>query len=244
MALQSVKRWGVSLSVVLLGVYCMYVEVFKDMRSGILLMFSGSVLITAILLAFIVYSVQVFKSTEIYLLDPTIRSPLIATLVVSGIGLGIVIYGLFVKFLPSIRRLASLDEYYTPVLILLKIGYYPSMSLIVLGYMIATTAIVYEPEVSSTEFVAQSMLVSWIFIVLSGVFAIIAIAGLIVLCFKLSSKEGVEQYKTAGKLFILSLILLVISALVTYVQVVFHVVVIIAWILLYKALGVSIRKHS
>lgn len=222
----------------------MYVEVFKDMKSGILLVLSGYVTNSLALIALAFYSILVFESLEIDPTHPGLRSPLISTLVVSGVCLGLVFYGLFLKFLPGVERLSGLDTQYTKALKLLKIGYYPSIFLIVLDYMITTVVIVYEPEAPLPDLLVQLMHALWVFYVLSDLFAAIAIAGHVVLCRILGSREGIVQYRTAGKLFILALILMVVSVLIDVVRVLFDVVLVLAWIFLYKALGASIRKHS
>ena len=134
--------------------------------------------------------------------------------VASIIGAVIALIGLYSMFLPGVKKLAELNPVFKTSKDMIRFGYYYGMILLLIGAV--TLLVLGEASIA--------------FLILATILLFIGYIGLIVLSFKLEKVEGESLYMVAGILFIVGIFV--------------DILALVGWILLYIALGSSIRKHS
>lgn len=182
-------------------------EAFREMRSGILLLFIGLLVIVIGALSSLSMLLAIFLNPAVALVGGI--SLIIAVLV----GFIIVLIGAYAKFYPGVQRLASIDPDYKTSATLIKLGWIYG---VILGVIASLMSIIVWFAGLALSIIALVLL-------------ILGFVGLIVLCFKLYKKEGMGLYLAAGILFVLFFI---------------PFCPLVAWILLYIALGESIEKMA
>lgn len=134
--------------------------------------------------------------------------------VASIIGAVIALLGLYSMFLPGVKKLAELNPVFKTSKDMIRFGYYYGMILLLIGAI--TLLVLGEASIA--------------FLILATILLFIGYIGLIVLSFKLEKVEGESLYMVAGVLFIVGIFVDILALL--------------GWMILYVAVGSSIRKHS
>jgi hypothetical protein len=134
--------------------------------------------------------------------------------VASIIGAVTALLGLYSMFLPGVKKLSELNPVFKTSKDMIRFGYYYGMILLLIG---AVTLLVLGEA-------------SMAFLILATILLFIGYIGLIVLSFKLEKVEGESLYMVAGVLFIMGIFVDILALL--------------GWMILYVAVGSSIRKHS
>ncbi|MEM5822774.1 MAG: DUF973 family protein [Ignisphaera sp.] len=171
-----------------------YVESFSSMRTGILLLLIGSLMIS---IAFIGFLISILIPGLSLYRTPVITDEILLLLGILGVlsitGSIISIIGLFSKLMPGVSKLAEIDSRFSTASTLIKIGYITGFILLIIGF-------------------ALLIVIIGIFIILIGaIFVLIGEIGFIVLCFNLNDAERDSLYLTAGILFILGLFIFILS---------------------------------
>ncbi len=203
------------------------IEALKKMRHAILFFLVSWVPGT-------IGSIIVFSSFPMFMYGvsnlPAVFGVGIALLVIGSI---IWFIGLFAKFIPGVSDLASASPEFSTASSLIKIGHVLGLILLIIGSILFIIVII---GAMSIMFIGISILVGigsilyilYIFIV-GVIFILIGSIGIIILCFKLNDKYRRNTlYLIAGILFIIGILIPVLD--------------LVAWILLYVALGNTIRE--
>jgi hypothetical protein len=138
----------------------------------------------------------------------------VAIIVVLIIGAIIALIGLWGKFIPGVERLASLNPEFSTAKTLIKIGLFWGVILLIIGV------------------VTLIILIGLIIVIIAFILISVGDIGLAILAFKLYNLEQDSLYLAIGILFLLIAVMLFISGTAWF----------LGWLLLYFALGDSIRR--
>jgi hypothetical protein len=189
-----------------------YVEAYRLMREGALLLIISSLLVGVgiILLYFsiipLLYIPVAFEGFKAVL---GLVIALIVLLIIGGV---ITLIGLWGKFIPGVEKLAAINPEFGTSRTLIKIGLFWGTILLIVG---AATLIV---------------LIGVFIIIIAAILLLVGYIGLIILGFKLNELEKNTLYLVAAILFIIGIFIGIASF--------------VGWILLYVALGDSIRRAT
>jgi uncharacterized membrane protein len=184
-----------------------YVEAYRLMREGALLLIISSLLVgVGIVLLYFSIIPAAFAGFKAVL---GLVIALIVLLIIGGV---ITLIGLWGKFIPGVEKLAAINPEFGTSRTLIKIGLFWGTILLIVG---AATLIV---------------LIGVFLIIIAAILLLIGYIGLVILGFKLNELEKNTLYLVAAILFIIGIFIGIASF--------------VGWILLYVALGDSIRRAT
>lgn len=198
---------------------------FKEMRKGVLFMIIGWLLIAGGIVSYIsalmaLISSGIIGRGHIIMYVPASVSLLVGLIITIIIGALILLMGLYMYFIPGTRKLSEINsEYVTPAK-LIRLGYVWGLLLLIVGLILTL--------------ILTAVYVGAILAIVGLILVFIGYVGIIVLAFKLRDVENNNLYLVAGLLFIVGIVIPGIGTLLW----------LLAWILMYVALGDSIRRHE
>jgi len=213
-----------------------YIEAYKRMRRGILYIFIA-LIVSAVSFALLVVIatpvrvVPVFERPRTHPFEPRewvtgdqrlLENIIALVLIVIAVlvPLLILLVGLWGNFVPGVRRLGELNLEFRAASTLVNLGLLWGVLLVIIGLLTLV------------------ILVGFFILIVGLILVFIGYIGLIILGFKLYDFEKNGLYLAAAIIFVLGIIVpFVIPALALIVS-------IVGWILLYMALGDSIRRHE
>ncbi len=193
------------------------VGAFTKMRQGLLYILIGWVLLG---ISLVVVAAGVFAAAGPHMGAPLGRvfvpviGALISALALILIGGVLALVGFYLKFIPGTSDLARVNSEFSTSTKLIKLGY-------VWGLVVVLVGAAFLPFLTFFGFAV---------IILGGIIIILGNVGMVVLCLKLNNVEGDSLYLISGILLIAGILL--------------PILVVVGLILLYIALGDSVRKHS
>ncbi|MFN3268088.1 MAG: DUF973 family protein, partial [Zestosphaera sp.] len=138
-------------------------------------------------------------------------------IIIGGI---IALIGLFSRFIPGVRDLANANPKFSTASTLIRIGYIWGLILLIIGLILAI------------------FIIGIPILLVGAILLLIGLIGTIVLCFKLKDVYQNSLYLVAGIFFILYIFITMSRILSVFTA----IPEIIGWILIYIALGDTIRK--
>ncbi|MEL9940655.1 MAG: DUF973 family protein [Ignisphaera sp.] len=162
-----------------------YVEAYKSMREGALYLFIAWILI-GVGLASVIFSLV----TTVFAGGFTaIIGALIGIIIVLLIGAIIALIGLWGKFLPGVRKLASINPDFSTASTLIYIGFFWGFIVMLVGVALLI------------------VFIGVFLIIVAVILGILGDIGMLIMCLKLNDLEKNSLYLVAGILFILSIFL-------------------------------------
>lgn len=193
------------------------IKAFTKMRQGLLLIFIGWLLFG---LSLLFVFMGVFMVTDAWgdqqprWVFPSIIGGLVLGVFALVIGFILSLMGFYLRFIPGVSDLSLVNPEYSTPSKLIKVGYVGGLITILVGAV-------------STPFLPFMGLGLF---ALGFILLILGHIGMVVLCLKLNNVERDSLYLISGILFIVSIFV--------------PVLVVVGLILLYFALGDSIRRHA
>lgn len=233
-------------------------KAYEDMRKGVFLSIIADIVGFAALIILIISIPTILSVIKDVVTSPIATSPkaliteiatnpvVVATLMVVGVlilaSIIIGFIGFFFKFIPGVSKLSKADPAYSTPATLIKIGYIVGLLLVLIALLVITSMIisVAYSGISRPGQIIGLLFASLVLFGIGAVFGFIGFIGLIILCFNLDEKEKITGYKIAGILIIIGSVL----SFITYVNYFATILLFIAHIMLYFALGESIEKHK
>lgn len=198
-------------------------EAFGLMRTGALLLIIGSV-ITGIGLMFFLMSFFAIvpgrggpfgEGVERAFIGLLALFAGMAVLLLAGAVISLV--GVYTKFVPGTTRLAEVDPRYRTASTLIRVGYVGGLIALIAGVFLLLIPVI-------------GWVLGVVAIIVGLILMFIGNIGVIVLCFNLSDAEKITLYLVAGILFIIGIFVYIANF--------------IGWILLYIALGDSVKRRA
>ena len=174
-----------------------YVEAYRSMREGALYLFIAWIMV-GIGLASIILSLLLGGFAFAISAGPRaglvgLIGGLIAVIAVIIIGAIVALIGLWGKFLPGVKKLASLNPEFSTASTLVNLGLFWSIILILVGVVLLIA------------------LIGIVFVFAGYILLILGYVGMLILCLKLNDLEKNALYLVAGILFVLSIFISILG---------------------------------
>ncbi|MEM1982734.1 MAG: hypothetical protein QXD94_05095 [Sulfolobales archaeon] len=190
---------------------------FNKMRQGLLFILIGWLLLG---LSLMLVFMGIFMTVGAWTSPPSrwVFAPLIGGFILGLIALivgGVLsLFGFYLRFIPGVSDLSFVSHEYSTASKLIKVGYVGGLTIVLVGAVLL-------PFIPPMGFGLFAL--GLILLVLGHI-------GMVVLCLKLNNVEGDSLYLISGILFIVSIFV--------------PILIVVSVILLYIALGDSIRKRT
>lgn len=214
-----------------------YIEAYKKMRRGILYMLLALPLLLILLVLVIPSIIAVIQFIEPIILpevpgrtpesEMLLESVIVLIILVIALLVPVVLYllGLWGNFLPGVRRLGELNVEFRTASRLVHLGFFWGVLLVIIGVLIALIPALI--PIGPPILIIGAILV---IAIVGAILVLIGYIGLIILGFKLHNYERDGLYLAAAITFIIGIVLQVLQ--------------LIGLILLYVALGHSIKRRE
>jgi len=204
-------------------------DAYREIQKGSLLLIVGSLLagigatvsIIGIFMPIISFSyLPRFNHFNEFWRNAAISASLISVLLVAFVGFLLSFIAVYAYLVPGAKKLGDVQQKYSTASKLISIGFVWGLILLILGIVLLVFLIL--------PFLSFFALLAVPTILIGALLFLIGMIGIIILSFDLHESENNTLFLIAGILFIVGLFVPVLSF--------------IAWILMYIALGESIRK--
>ncbi len=186
----------------------------ERMRSGLRLVFAGWILLSVGLISAVlaIAAWYIFDSAGVGLAAFALMG------ILSIVGILLALVGFYAKFVPGAGNLARARPEFGTASKLIRVGHLGGLVTLLLGFLLMLGSLL----------LTQLLVIGLPLIIVGSVLLLLGYAGTVVMCFKLNNAYKNSLYVAAGVLLIVSIFIPILGF--------------VAWILLYVALGDTVRR--